>query len=75
MKSLANSVFGTLVVEIMENPEQVLEDDTDEDDDSERGIDPTDHVRPVGLALLLLVLDGTDDEKHGVFTKTGSGSA
>ena len=58
----------------MENPE-VLEDDAVEDDDSERGIDPTDHVRPVGLALLLLALDGTGDEKLSVFTKTGSGSA
>ena len=58
----------------MENPEEVLEDDADEDDDSEGGIDPTDHVRPVGLALLLLALDGTGAEKLGVFTETGSGS-
>lgn len=59
----------------MEDTEQVLEDDAVEDDDSEIGSDPTDHVGTVGLDLLLLALLGTDDEKDGVFTKAGPVSA
>lgn len=46
----------------------------EEVDDSKRGIDPTGHVLPVGLVLLLLDFDGIGDEKHGVFTKTGADS-
>lgn len=59
-----------MLIQAMENHED-FEDDADE---SERGIDPTGHIRLVVLALLLLVLDGTGDDKSGVVAKKGSGS-